>query len=376
MVEIICSESGIKFEAATRRTKQHPLIAAAKAKANKDSKYRELNEALAAVRKSGGYETIEQFMALVDDHMSAHLRQQDEIAARRREADKEAQAAHEQRKIERDAQNKVLRDHGYNWQKIAVGTEDDVLPDSYMAGVGEFSHSEWRLYAPNGRRVTVAQAMDEINGVSSVEQSPPVAEIVSTNDDAVANIQPDTIEIPSDYIATTVYDHSEIVYSSGRVVPSSQIDQLQTTGGITVFRLWTGTQPWIHAPKAVCERWWQARFDKKPVSAAWDVLHATIGEDLTYGKEYRQYLLNKYGVDKLVEIAKSETPPHVRRRMSHDYADPATSKHYQLPVLDVETGEIGYGKPGETIESVSSRIRASEWRDKVIAQTVWISLSD
>lgn len=162
MVEITCNESGIKFEAATRRTKQHPLIADAKAKANKDKMYSQLNDALATVRREGGYTTIEEFMARVNAIMRGEKDAKAEATAKRLREDKAREDARQQARANRYTQNLILRKHGYTWHKVAVGTEDDVLPNSYMAGVGELSHYRWELSAPDGRIVTVAQAMAEI----------------------------------------------------------------------------------------------------------------------------------------------------------------------------------------------------------------------
>lgn len=55
----------------------------------------------------------------------------------------------------RDEQNALLRKHGYRWQKITQDWLDDM--DDYVTRPG------WHLYAPDGRDVSVSQALDEIN---------------------------------------------------------------------------------------------------------------------------------------------------------------------------------------------------------------------
>jgi hypothetical protein len=133
MVTITCQESGIEFEAATSRTKQHPKIAVLKAWANKASKYRELNTALAAVRKAGGYETIEQFVSAVEAHMDAAKAKAQELSVIRA---RDAREAEEAAKATRQRTNDTLKAHGYKWTKVFV-YEDDAY--------------EWVVEAPDGR---------------------------------------------------------------------------------------------------------------------------------------------------------------------------------------------------------------------------------
>jgi hypothetical protein len=146
MVTIICSESKLEFEAETRRTKQHPRIANLKSQADKNGNYREVNAALAEARKRGGYTTIDEFMALVQQIVTEKQEQaramHDRIAAsRRREEEMNAQI-----KAEREARKAKIKAAGYKW-----------LKDDYEEG-----NVRWDLFSPDGRIVTEQQALDEI----------------------------------------------------------------------------------------------------------------------------------------------------------------------------------------------------------------------
>lgn len=71
MVKVICQYSGIEFEAATKRSKNHPVIVA---RIDREYKRGDLNAFTAAmenVKRAGGYTTIEEFMTRVDSEMNA-----------------------------------------------------------------------------------------------------------------------------------------------------------------------------------------------------------------------------------------------------------------------------------------------------------------
>lgn len=70
MVKVICQHSGIEFEADSKRSKNHPMVSDLKNRANKDGNYREVNNAMDAVKKAGGYATIEEYMKMVHDHIN------------------------------------------------------------------------------------------------------------------------------------------------------------------------------------------------------------------------------------------------------------------------------------------------------------------
>jgi hypothetical protein len=162
MVIVICQHSGIEFEAATKRTKQHPDIASLKDRANKDGNYREVGDALDTVKKAGGYATIEEYMGLVRAELQKKRDAFLARAAKQREWQAKDEAEKAEREARRAAENELLKANGYVWRKEAIGTEDSDMRGSYGAGVGEFSHYEWRLYAADGREVSKDHALAEI----------------------------------------------------------------------------------------------------------------------------------------------------------------------------------------------------------------------
>lgn len=108
MVTIKCKHSGIVFEAKTKRTKQHPDIAALKQRANKDGNYREVDNALDAVTKAGGYSTIEKYMQLVNDMVAKA------IDAKRQASNKLAAERRAEQTRRHDAKNNATTIiHGY-----------------------------------------------------------------------------------------------------------------------------------------------------------------------------------------------------------------------------------------------------------------------
>lgn len=151
MVTVVCKESGIEFEAASKRTQQHPDVAALKNAANKNGNYREVNEALSAVRKAGGYSTIEEFMVLVGNHINSKKEEQNRRSIAAAQAREKENAEIEARKEARRKQNEHLKVHGYTWHKYDVY-------DVTQEVVG----SEWKLISADGRFVSVEQALDEI----------------------------------------------------------------------------------------------------------------------------------------------------------------------------------------------------------------------
>lgn len=147
MVKVICQETGIEFEAPTKRTKQHPAVAALKAAAHRDGNYGAAMSAIKAVRESGKSTTVKDFIAAVKMLMSSEI---DSRHTEKQAAINAAAAA----KDARQSQNAELRAYGFKWLKSELGDGTDWLGDS-----GEF---QWELYSPEGRRVTIAEALSEI----------------------------------------------------------------------------------------------------------------------------------------------------------------------------------------------------------------------
>lgn len=149
MVEVICEKSGLMFEARTKRTKNHPQIMALINGAYENGWYSQALETIKRGRERG-FTTIEQFVdALRKTEASAIGARSADIEERiRREQD--AKEARRQRHVTND----LLRDCGYRWQKYE-NDEEDI--DLY--GQPEY---EWQLKTPDGRFVTVKEAMQEL----------------------------------------------------------------------------------------------------------------------------------------------------------------------------------------------------------------------
>ena len=160
MTTVMCQHSGLNFEAKTKRTKQHPLVASLKNDAHRDGNYSEVLAALDKVAEAGGYEyeTIEEYLNLVDEILTgkaeaAKAVQAQEVQWHKKQAEKSAEA-----KDRRQERNRLLRQNGYRWSK---GYADF---DEYEEG----EPSAWNLHSPDDRIVTEAQAFDEIKRGSDV----------------------------------------------------------------------------------------------------------------------------------------------------------------------------------------------------------------
>lgn len=145
-VTIKCQHSGIEFEAATRRTKQHPYVAAAKKAASKDGRHRELDKALSDVAEDSNYTTIEEYMQQVNERLKGVETIQVKREVARQEYKRRYEAAG-RATANRFFVNAKLKQHGYQWFK---------LPNFVL------DTDEWELHAPDGRTVTVDEALAEI----------------------------------------------------------------------------------------------------------------------------------------------------------------------------------------------------------------------
>lgn len=156
-VTMTCERSGIQFEAESRRTKVHPKISALLNELYKDGKpgaYGVATKALASFKSMEVKPEIETILAevvfAVEEHngvVSQETRRNRELAAQREEA-----------RRQRYLTNAKLRKHGYRWQRNS-GEDLDAI---HAAATYEEPQSDWRLIAPDGREVTVAQALTEI----------------------------------------------------------------------------------------------------------------------------------------------------------------------------------------------------------------------
>lgn len=144
---IQCQYTGIKFEANSARTKNHPKVAAWLAEARKLGTYGDVLEEIEIARVRGA-NTIEEFDAEIKKYYAARKDWLDKCEKERIEYMRKAK----EQSVEREAQNTILRKHGYRWIKRSQLDEED-----------GFGPAGWHLYAPDGKEVTVAQALDEIS---------------------------------------------------------------------------------------------------------------------------------------------------------------------------------------------------------------------
>lgn len=159
MVTVVCDKTGVTFEADSRRQKNHPRVSKfLNSCANDKSNPGAYNMALAAFRqaKADGMTDIDAIMTFAEQYVSEggdFARQQRQArAAAITAADKEFEEKRQRIKAERKERNEFLRQHGYTWRKEAADFDE--------AEEGE--PSLWVLRSADGREVTPAQALDEI----------------------------------------------------------------------------------------------------------------------------------------------------------------------------------------------------------------------
>lgn len=163
MFTITCAKTGIEFQTESKRQKNHPLVSAFLDESNRDGRrytgaYAKASELLTEAK--GQFDNIEDLMTAVREAYTAWQNGEAKPVIR-----KTAGYYIHQQKVasrQRDAINAVLKQHGYRWEKDEYGTEDEFLPGSYGAGIGEYAGFRWQLVAPDGRNVTIQQAFREI----------------------------------------------------------------------------------------------------------------------------------------------------------------------------------------------------------------------
>lgn len=160
MVTAKCKHSGLEFEAKTKRSKQHPQIAALKNDAHRDGNYCEVLAALDKAADAGGYETVEEYLQIVEGILTGKAEQKKKNQEEAREWHRDQAVKHEEAKVQHDAQKQLLKKSGYQWEKNYADR------DEWEEG----EPSVWSLYSPDRRQVTTAQALDEIErGANLVE---------------------------------------------------------------------------------------------------------------------------------------------------------------------------------------------------------------
>lgn len=158
-----CQYTGIEFEGSPRQ-KNHPKVSAFLDAANKEGRhyvgaYLAAKDYLAEI-KNAGIADITEAMTYANAAFAAWKNVTAKQIIRKTQGDylREQKV----RRNGREMINELLEAHGYRWEKEDYGTEEDFLPGSYGAGIGEYAGSYWKLYSPDGRNVTVHQALTNI----------------------------------------------------------------------------------------------------------------------------------------------------------------------------------------------------------------------
>lgn len=157
-VRVQCQYTNLEFAALTRRSKNHPAISAMLSDARDIRGGYAATIAALDAGKERGFTTVAEFSALVAEKLA------EAKTARKRSAtaQRELAAQRKERAAARAATNEMLREHGYVWKPIEIGSEEDWAPGGLGAGIGEVVGSEWQLYASDGRRISVSAAKAEI----------------------------------------------------------------------------------------------------------------------------------------------------------------------------------------------------------------------
>ena len=161
MITITCQYTGVTFEADSRRQKNHPRVSKfLNACANDKGNLNAYHMAKGAFRmaKEAGLTDIDEIMAFAERYLSESWTTQLQRALDRKNAQDAVDRAFEEKRqrtnTERKAQNEILRQHGYTWRKESTEPWNDDDDDG---------PTEWVLRSTDGREVTPAQALDEIN---------------------------------------------------------------------------------------------------------------------------------------------------------------------------------------------------------------------
>lgn len=165
MNSAICQRTGISFEAHSKRQKNHPRVSEFLDAANKEGRhyigaYAAAGSILEEV-KQAGITDIDEAMDYAAAQFAKWKSSDAKVFVRKTNGDRIREL--KERKRQRDEVNAILKPAGYRWEREEYGTEEEFMPGSYNAGIGELAGYRWVLYAPDGRMVSVQQALKEIN---------------------------------------------------------------------------------------------------------------------------------------------------------------------------------------------------------------------
>lgn len=213
MAEIECQYTGVTFTAASKRAKNHPMIADLLADANRIGCYRVVLDALKQAREDGVTD-INEFRSRAKSAMRDDIAKRDAERDAERQAKRDADIASADARRERERINAHLRAHGYRWAREDVGSEDDWAGHgSVYSGVGEVVGTRWALYAPDGREVpTVRQALNEIERGADVVLAE-IAAAIQAEADKRAAIAQEKVDLIARVQAATGLDEAVVDWS-------------------------------------------------------------------------------------------------------------------------------------------------------------------
>jgi hypothetical protein len=164
MITVTCQYTGIEFEARSKRSKNHPQVSEFLNAANKDSNH-----------YRGSYQAAKDIFAQIKTQNITKIDEAMQLAAQAYEEWKSGDAAPVIRKTqgdllrekkqyskEREKINSVLRQHGYRWHKEDEESMDFAGATAFESTYGRGLSYVWTLSAPDGREVTINQALAEI----------------------------------------------------------------------------------------------------------------------------------------------------------------------------------------------------------------------
>lgn len=163
MVTVKCQHSGIEFEAASKRTKQHPKVAEIKVRANKDGNYREVLAAMDAVAAAGGYTTVDEYIQAVRDRIQGKK----DAAKQREQRFEEARQREEQKKREFEA---WLKANGFV-VTVEKYTEwvDNPNPSDFLDETIPVERTRTVITAPDGQRCERHEVRSIFDGKATLE---------------------------------------------------------------------------------------------------------------------------------------------------------------------------------------------------------------
>lgn len=153
MIAATCEKTGLTFEARSQRQTTHPQIRSWIDKSYKDGWYQACLDAIKAGREAS-LESIEEFIALLSETEHAAVSSQHADYSAMLERQRQAKEARRQRAVTND----LLRDRGYRWQNLGFKTEEEADAFDINLPIG----NDWQLISPDGRIVTVKEAMQEL----------------------------------------------------------------------------------------------------------------------------------------------------------------------------------------------------------------------